>query len=412
MVALVLAPDATVRAVDLGSAAELAGAIQRWRAAIGAPLHAARNARPRALASARRLATCVRARSNRSSPPAARRTRSGCAATTLARALDALPLGEGLVGERWKLHLADVLDEHASVRPPDESGVLLALGDIDFDAVASGTSAGASNAGTTTGAGTGRTSVGPEAVTSSPIPARGVPVPASAAPARRTSWNALSGTRAELESLSALYSEAFGHDPDQLAGRAATKEALFERAPRARWLHIATHGYFAPESVRGADEERPAEAGRWTAMSLEETVLGLAPSALCGLVLAGANRGPDADGRVDGIVTAEELAALDLSRCELAVLSACESDVGVARAGRSLHTLQNALHAAGARATITSLWKVSDAATRNLMQRFYRALWLEKKSRREALWSAKLALRAERLPTRDWAGWVLDESGE
>lgn len=397
VVALVLAPDATVRAVDLGSAAELAGAIQRWRAAIDAPLHAS-IAAPAAGGSERDAARelCARTLEPILTACGTAHEIRLCGNDLFALVpLDALPLGEGLVGERWKLHLSDVLECSAHARPAEEGGALLALGDVDFDSAASGTAAGAT-----------------EASAPDPIPVRGTLVPARAAAARRASWNALSGTRVELESLRSLYSEAFGHEPDRLAGRDATKEALFVRAPHARWLHIATHGYFAPDSVRAADEERSAGTGRWPAMSLEETVVGLAPSALCGLVLAGANRGPDADGRVDGIVTAEELATLDLSRCELAVLSACESDVGVARAGRSLHTLQNALHAAGARATITSLWKVSDAATRSLMQRFYRALWLEKKSRREALWSAKLALRAERLPTRDWAGWVLDESGD
>ena len=41
---------------------------------------------------------------------------------------------------------------------------------------------------------------------------------------------------------------------------------------------------------------------------------------LCGLALAGANLPEDALGRAPGSITAEELAALDLSNCELAVL--------------------------------------------------------------------------------------------
>ena len=59
---------------------------------------------------------------------------------------------------------------------------------------------------------------------------------------------------------------------------------------------------------------------------------------------------------------------LDLSNCELAVLSACETNVGIRRAGQGIQSLQGALHAAGARTAITSLWKVDDRPTRELME--------------------------------------------
>jgi hypothetical protein len=91
-----------------------------------------------------------------------------------------------------------------------------------------------------------------------------------------------------------------------------------------------------------------------------------APQTLCGLALAGANRGVDELGRVPGIVTAEELTALDLSACDLAVLSACETGIGIRRAGQGIQSPQSALHTAGARTAITSLWKVDDAATQRL----------------------------------------------
>ena len=69
--------------------------------------------------------------------------------------------------------------------------------------------------------------------------------------------------------------------------------------------------------------------------------------------------------------------------------------------------MQGALHAAGARTAITSVWKVDDAATRRLMELFYAKLWTEELGKAEALWHAKMELRAEGHPLRDWAGWVL-----
>ena len=69
--------------------------------------------------------------------------------------------------------------------------------------------------------------------------------------------------------------------------------------------------------------------------------------------------------------------------------------------------LQAALHAAGSRTSITSLWKVDDAATRRLFEVFYTDLWIEKLPVAEALWRAKVVLREEGHAPRDWAGWVL-----
>ena len=111
-----------------------------------------------------------------------------------------------------------------------------------------------------------------------------------------------------------------------------------------------------------------------------------------------------------GILTAEELTSLDLSSCELAVLSACETNVGIRRAGQGIQSLQTALHAAGARAAITSLWKVDDAATRQLMEFFYMYLWRKNLPVGEALWRAKKDLRRSGQPLMNWSGWVL--SGE
>jgi CHAT domain-containing protein len=223
-------------------------------------------------------------------------------------------------------------------------------------------------------------------------------------------------TGAEAREIGMLHDAAFGEGSIILEDRRAAREALESLAPKARWLHIATHGWFAPESIRSWQDSQPLDryTGMGARLSGEEQVRGMSPMLLCGLALAGANLPENEVGRAPGLVTAEELAALDLSRCELAVLSACDTNVGERRAGQGVASLQRALQMAGARSVITSLWKVPDEATRELMVDFYRRLWIEKKPKWQALWEAKRKMRettdergSPRYSTRDWAAWVL-----
>ena len=89
------------------------------------------------------------------------------------------------------------------------------------------------------------------------------------------------------------------------------------------------------------------------------------------------------------------------------MLSACDTNVGIRRAGQGVRSLQSALHAAGARTAITSLWKMDDAATRELVVEFYRNLWQRDLTKADALWAAKRTMRERSYPESAWAGWVL-----
>ncbi len=89
------------------------------------------------------------------------------------------------------------------------------------------------------------------------------------------------------------------------------------------------------------------------------------------------------------------------------MLSACETQVGIRRAGQGIASLQAALRVAGARATVTSLWKVGDEAARELMERFYTHLWRDGLPVGEALRRAQRDLRDAGRPPRDWAAWVV-----
>jgi CHAT domain-containing protein len=129
----------------------------------------------------------------------------------------------------------------------------------------------------------------------------------------------------------------------------------------------------------------------------QATVTGRNPLILSGIVLAGANRPPQTDAwgapaGDDGILTAEEVAELELSGAELVVLSACETGLGDVAGGEGVFGLQRAFGLAGARAVIASLWKVDDAATLLLMEEFYANLWQKKLPKLEALRQAQLTV--------------------
>ena len=91
---------------------------------------------------------------------------------------------------------------------------------------------------------------------------------------------------------------------------------------------------------------------------------------------------------------------MDLSRVDLATLSACETGLGESAAGEGLLGLQRAFQIAGAKTTVCSLWQVPDKATQLLMQRFYENLWNRnpKMSKLEALREAQLWLLNKRQP--------------
>jgi CHAT domain-containing protein len=96
------------------------------------------------------------------------------------------------------------------------------------------------------------------------------------------------------------------------------------------------------------------------------------------------------------------------------VLSACDTNIGERRAGQGVASLQKALQMAGARGVVTSLWKVPDEATKELMLDFYRRMWVEQKPKGQALKEAQRKLRDAKdeqgnpkHTLRDWAAWVL-----
>jgi CHAT domain-containing protein/Tfp pilus assembly protein PilF len=207
---------------------------------------------------------------------------------------------------------------------------------------------------------------------------------------KRVVWKALPGTAHEQEQVTALARAALKDRPIARSGRSASTAQLLEDLPKARYAHLATHGFFADAAFRSALQVDPALFV--AAVGGERRGGARSPLVLSGLVLAGANReGPEAlPDR--GILTAEGLIELPLEGLELAVLSACETGLGEDGGGEGVYGLQRAFHVAGCKDVVASLWKVDDGATQALMALFYRNLWERKLDAAEALRQAQLTL--------------------
>ncbi|MCA9124864.1 MAG: CHAT domain-containing protein, partial [Planctomycetales bacterium] len=117
--------------------------------------------------------------------------------------------------------------------------------------------------------------------------------------------------------------------------------------------------------------------------------IGYDPALLSGLAFSGANGEPEPD-KDDGILTAQEIAFLPLEGVRLVMLSACETGLGESAGGEGLLGIQRAFQVSGAQTTVASFWQVNDLATRVLMERFYRSLWVNKMGKLDALREAQL----------------------
>ena len=232
------------------------------------------------------------------------------------------------------------------------------------------------------------------------------------------------GMRVEVSAIRDSFEEQFPETrATLLRGGKATEEALRQMAGKYRYLHLATHGYFAPPELRSAPGPSDPAARPGTDLFGARGVAGFHPGLLSGLALAGANVRPTPSGRDDGILTALEVAELDLAKVELAVLSACETGLGEVAGGEGLLGLQRAFQVAGACSVVASLWKVPDIQTQNLMARFYENLWRKGLPPRAALRAAQLEMlregyqrglvpideprKTERVPPFYWAAFVL-----
>ncbi|QIR41403.1 CHAT domain-containing protein [Tolypothrix sp. PCC 7910] len=188
-------------------------------------------------------------------------------------------------------------------------------------------------------------------------------------------FNYLSATKDEAVAIKAILP-----DTQMLLGKDATETAV-KHLHSPRILHLATHGFFIADAAQELKQQRSPKM-----LQVENPLL------RSGLALAGANqRNRVPADRDDGILTALEVAGLDLRSTDLVVLSACETGSGDVKVGNGVYGLRRALVIAGSQTQVLSLWLVDDEATKLLMVKYYQNLKAGQ-GRHEALRSAQLEL--------------------
>lgn len=184
----------------------------------------------------------------------------------------------------------------------------------------------------------------------------------------------LSSSRREAEAILALAPK--GQVWSALDFAASREEVLSGKLRGYRVIHFATHGL--------ADTSNPE---------------------LSGLVLSLV----DAAGRPrEGFLGLSDVYELDLD-ADLVVLSGCRTALGKEVNGEGLMGLTRGFLHAGVPRVVGTLWPVQDRTTKELMTRFYSALWQDRLPPAAALRKAQQSLSSDRryLDPYSWAGFVL-----
>jgi CHAT domain-containing protein len=235
---------------------------------------------------------------------------------------------------------------------------------------------------------------------------------------RGGNWNYLRWTDKEVTGLESIL-KGSGFQTTLRKGLTATEEEfknIGQGKPSPRVLHLATHGYFFPDSKQNSMERE--------GLGESEPVFKMSehPMIRSGLILAGGNHAwkqgkPAREGMEDGILTAYEISQMNLSNTELVVLSACETGLGDIQGNEGVYGLQRAFKIAGAKYLVMSLWQVPDQETSVFMTTFYKN-WLEaggpgkggnKMTIPDAFRKTQHEIRERFINPYQWAGFVLVE---
>lgn len=168
-------------------------------------------------------------------------------------------------------------------------------------------------------------------------------------------------------------------------------------------LHVATHGFFLPESQASSEKVFGVDVSQAKDNPLLRSGLMLANAEQ---TMLSDDQSVEVNSTNNGVLTAYEVITLDLKNTDLVVLSACETGLGEIKSGEGIYGLQRAFQVAGAESVVMSLWKVSDEATMQLMTNFYKE-WMGGKPKEEAFFSAQKTLRETFQEPYYWGAFVM-----
>lgn len=174
-------------------------------------------------------------------------------------------------------------------------------------------------------------------------------------------------TRDEIDRVINVWKTETHESVDTLLGIRATEGGFKQESHGKRVIHLSTHGYYLQGACAG-------EVGAETPSS-DEPVVGEDPLLQSGLFLAGcmdSHDGPVSSEQEDGVLTAAEIAGMNLNGTQLVVLSACETGLGRLFQGEGVYGLRRAFQIAGARTVISTLWPISDELTAPMLPPIYR----------------------------------------
>lgn len=165
-----------------------------------------------------------------------------------------------------------------------------------------------------------------------------------------------------------------------LRADSVTEKSLNELLGKYNIFHISTHGLFTEVAKMGTDIH-PSAADMQLSNSL--------------LYLSGSEKNLQQKDYVasyhDGIMSARELAKMNLENVDLTVMSACMSGLGYITPD-GVYGLQRGLKTAGVKSIISTLWSVDDKASCLFTTQFYKNLELGQ-GLHEAFWNARDFLR-------------------
>lgn len=196
--------------------------------------------------------------------------------------------------------------------------------------------------------------------------------------------NPLPGSLREIKSLQDIFSSR-GFKPVVHTAQYATKNSFLKDEPNL--LHISTHGAFGV-----SDNENPLASSFLFFQGANQSWTAKNPTSL----------------NQTGVVSGVDIQGMNLSECELVVLSACETGLGYADTREGVFGLQRAFKLAGANQILMSMWSVSDAVTAEFMTAFYSHL-LEDANHdaTKALRKARAEIRRSHPMPSDWGAFVL-----